>query len=108
MWQEHRKVKVSPLLSLEFFRQATVVWVISISVILKTSSLLVTEAVIEFVPTAAAITVDGDCGVSGVWSGGSESAWKSEEAVPLQRPASAGSESRKYSDDAGSETKIQT
>ena len=101
MAKEHRTF--SPFLSLEFFRQATVEWVISISVMLKTSSLLVTEAVIEFGPTTAAA---GDCGVSGVWSGGRESAWKSEEAVPLQRPASAGSESRKYSDDAGSETEI--
>ena len=95
---------------MEFFRHATVVCVISISVMLKTSSLLVTEAVNELAPAAAAaaaataLAVDGECGPSGVWSGGRESAWKSEEAVPLHRPASAGSESRKYSDEAGSET----
>ena len=82
---------------------------ISISVMLKTSSLLVTEAVIELEPVAdvaaaTALAVDGDCGTRGVWSGGRESAWKSEEAVPLHRPASTGSESRKYSDEAGSET----
>ena len=75
---------------------------------LKTSSLLVTEAVIELEPVAdvaaTTLAVDGDCGTSGVWSGGRESAWKSEEAVPLHRPASTGSESRKYSDEAGSET----
>ena len=99
-----------PFRSVEFFRHATVVCVISISVMLKTSSLLVTEAVNELAPAAAAaaaataLAVDGECGPSGVWSGGRESAWKSEEAVPLHRPASAGSESRKYSDEAGSET----
>ena len=105
---------ISPFRSTEFFRHATVVCVISISVMLKTSSLLVTEAVNELAPAAdaaaaaaaavTALAVDGDCEPSGVWSGGSESAWKSEEAVPLHRPASAGSESRKYSDEAGSDT----
>ena len=99
---------------MEFFRHATVECVISISVMLKTSSLLVTEAVNELEPAAdtldvatdaaAALTFEGDCGTSGFWSGGRESAWKSEEAVPLHRPASAGSESRKYSDEAGSDT----
>ena len=80
---------------------------ISISVMLKTSSLLVTEAVNELEPAADvpdaetdAFTFEGDCGTSGFWSGGRESAWKSEEAVPLHLPASAGSESRKYSDEA--------
>ena len=102
-----------PFRALELFRHATVECVISISVMLKTSSLLVTEAVNEFEPAAdvpdaatdaAALTFEGDSGTSGFWSGGRESAWKSEEAVPLHRPASAGSESRKYSDEAGSDT----
>ena len=106
---------IIPFRSVEFFRHATVECVISISVMLKTSSLLVTEAVNELEPAAdtldvatdaaaAALTFEGDCGTSGFWSGGRESAWKSEEAVPLHRPASAGSESRKYSDEAGSDT----
>ena len=103
---------IIPFCSVEFFRHATVECVISISVMLKTSSLLVTEAVNELEPAAdtldvatdaAAFTFEGDCGTSGFWSGGRESAWKSEEAVPLHRPASAGSESRKYSDEAGSD-----
>ena len=103
-----------PFCSLELFRHATVECVISISVMLKTSSLLVTEAVNELEPAAdvpdaatdaaAALTFEGDCGTSGFWSGGRESAWKSEEAVPLHLPASAGNESRKYSEEAGSDT----
>ena len=65
---------------MEFFLHATVECVISISVMLKTSSRLVTEVVNEEVPAAdvaaaaADLAVDGDCGTSGAWSGGSESA----------------------------------
>ena len=69
---------------MELFRHATVECVISISVMLNSSSLLVTEAVIELAPppapdadvaaAAAAATAIAVDRVSGVWSGGRESA----------------------------------